>query len=205
MVGEPAINSQQPSSITWGKDMGLKMTPQRRSVLIAVVGGMMGVSYLESQGVVDLSFGFPTGGLVEGVVIALTGALVGFAVLLTFRIVRDLASRSKTKVYASAPGFVTKAGWKGRYGRMIEIDHGFGIYTRYGHLRKVLVKKGQKVDFHQMIGRMGSSGRSTGPHVHYEIVVNGVPQDPLKFIHTGRHCLKRISKSIKDYVTPSSS
>lgn len=75
--------------------MDLKMTPQRRSVLIAVVGGMMGVSYLESQGVVDLSFGFPTGGLVEGLVIALTGALVGCAVLLTFRIVRDLASRSK--------------------------------------------------------------------------------------------------------------
>ena len=113
----------------------------------------------------------------------------------------DMNSDSRPPVLATAPGIVTIAGWKPYYGGMVEINHGFGIYSRYGHLRKVLVKKGQKVDFHQMIGRMGSTGRSTGPHVHYEITVNGIPQDPLKFIDTGRYSFKRISKSIKKYIT----
>ena len=112
----------------------------------------------------------------------------------------DMNCDSKPPVLATAPGIVTLAGWRRYYGGMVEINHGFGIYTRYGHLRKVLTRKGQKVDFHQMIGRMGSSGRSTGPHVHYEIIVNGIPQDPLKFINTGRYCFKRISKSIKNTI-----
>ena len=117
----------------------------------------------------------------------------------------DINNDSKPPVLATAPGIVTMAGWKPYYGGMVEINHGFGIFSRYGHLRKVLVKRGQKVDFHQMIGRMGSTGRSTGPHVHYEITVNGIPQDPLKFINTGRYCFKRISKSIKKYITSPSS
>jgi murein DD-endopeptidase MepM/ murein hydrolase activator NlpD len=111
----------------------------------------------------------------------------------------DMNNDTKPPVLATAPGIVTVAGWRPYYGGMVEINHGFGIYSRYGHLRKVLVRTGQKVNFHQMIGRMGSSGRSTGIHVHYEIMVNGIPQDPLKFINTGRYCFKRISRSIKKY------
>ncbi|MDD9925192.1 MAG: peptidoglycan DD-metalloendopeptidase family protein [Rhodospirillaceae bacterium] len=79
----------------------------------------------------------------------------------------DLAARSKTMIYASAPGVVTKAGWNGLYGRMIEIEHGFGIRTRYGHLRKILIKKGQTVRHREKIALMGSSGSSTGQHFHY--------------------------------------
>ena len=116
----------------------------------------------------------------------------------------DITCDSKPPVLATAPGVVTVAGWRPYYGGMVEINHGFGIYSRYGHLRKVLVRKGQTVNFHQMIGRMGSSGRSTGPHIHYEITVKGKPQDPLKFINTGRYCFKRISKSIKKYNADSS-
>jgi hypothetical protein len=73
----------------------LGMSPPRRSVVVAVLGGMMAAAYLHSQGAVDLSFGFPRGGLVEGVVMAITGALAGFGVLLAFRLLRDLAERLK--------------------------------------------------------------------------------------------------------------
>ncbi len=71
------------------------MSPPRRSVVVAVIGGMMAAAYLHSQGVVDLGFGFPRGGLVEGVLMAMTGALAGFGVLLAFRLLRDLAGRLK--------------------------------------------------------------------------------------------------------------
>ena len=71
------------------------MSPPRRSVVVAVIGGMMAAAYLNSQDVVDLSFGFPRGGLVEGVMMAMTGALAGFGVLLAFRLLRDLAERLK--------------------------------------------------------------------------------------------------------------
>ncbi len=71
------------------------MSPPRRSVVVAVIGGMMAAAYLNSQDVVDLSFGFPRGGLVEGVMMAMTGALAGFGVLLVFRLLRDLAERLK--------------------------------------------------------------------------------------------------------------
>ena len=71
------------------------MSPPRRSVVVAVIGGMMAAAYLQSQDVVDLSFGFPRGGFVEGVMMAMTGALAGFGVLLVFRLLRDLAERLK--------------------------------------------------------------------------------------------------------------
>jgi len=71
------------------------MSPPRRSVVVAVIGGMMAAAYLHSQGVVDLGFGFPPGGLVEGAMMAIAGALAGFGVLLAFRLLRDLAERLK--------------------------------------------------------------------------------------------------------------
>lgn len=102
----------------------------------------------------------------------------------------DLANRNKTKIYTAAPGVVITAGWKGRYGRMIEIDHGFGIRTRYGHLNKIFVKKGQEVSHREKIGLLGSSGRSTGPHLHYEIIYGNIAMDPLRFIQAGKHVFK---------------
>ena len=102
----------------------------------------------------------------------------------------DLGAPLRTPVMSTAPGKVVFAGWRGRYGRMIEIDHGLGIHTRYGHLKKILVKPGQQVGHREKIGLLGSSGRSTGPHVHYEVLVNGKPNDPAKFLKAGRNVFK---------------
>ena len=103
----------------------------------------------------------------------------------------DLDGPVKSKVYAPAPGIVKFVGWKGKYGRLIVLDHGAGLKTRYGHLRKTLVKKGQKVKFRQKIGLLGNSGRSTGAHLHYEIVYKNKPRDPMKFIRAGRYVLQQ--------------
>lgn len=102
----------------------------------------------------------------------------------------DFAGLSRSPVLATAPGVVVSVGWNGNYGRLIEIDHGSGIRTRYGHLRRTLVKQGQRVDLRQKIGEMGSSGRSTGTHLHYEVLVNGQPRDPMKFLKAGEYVLK---------------
>lgn len=102
----------------------------------------------------------------------------------------DLAGRNRSPILATAPGVVTDVGWRGNYGRMVEIDHGLGVRTRYGHLRRILVKRGEKVGFRHRVGQMGSSGRSTGTHVHYEILVKGKPVDPAKFMKAGEHVLE---------------
>ncbi|WNJ98409.1 peptidoglycan DD-metalloendopeptidase family protein [Thalassospiraceae bacterium LMO-JJ14] len=103
----------------------------------------------------------------------------------------DFGGPMRSPVYAPASGVVKQAGTKGRYGRFIEIDHGSGILTRYGHLNKIMVKRGDKIDFRQKIAELGSSGRSTGPHLHYEIVFNGKPKDPMRFIKAGRHVFQK--------------
>ncbi len=102
----------------------------------------------------------------------------------------DLAGVRRTRVRATSPGVVTYVGWKGPYGRMVEIDHGLGLRTRYGHLHKILVKRGQKVVFRKKIGLMGTSGRSTGSHVHYEVLFDRKPVDPMKFMKAGKYVFK---------------
>lgn len=102
----------------------------------------------------------------------------------------DFRARMKAPIYATASGTVTYAGWSGPFGRMIEIDHGHGIRTRYAHLKKILVKPGQSVANREKIGLVGSSGRSTGPHLHYEVRYNGVPLNPKKFLTAGKHVFK---------------
>jgi len=87
---------------------------------------------------------------------------------------------------ATAPGVVTKAGWNGGYGRMVEIDHGNGFSTRYAHLSKIGVEVGQKIAAGETVGKVGTSGRSTGPHLHYEVRRNGDALDPLRFIKAGK-------------------
>lgn len=98
----------------------------------------------------------------------------------------DFRSRPYTAVTATAAGTVTRAGWAGGYGRMVEIDHGGGYATRYGHLNEVLVDVGQKVGLGDLIGRSGNTGRSTGPHLHYEVRHNGAAVDPVIFLRAGR-------------------
>ena len=102
----------------------------------------------------------------------------------------DFGAASGTPIYVTAPGKVVFAGRRGHYGRIVEVDHGHGIRTRYAHMRKILVKAGDLVQNSDKIGLVGSSGRSTGPHVHYEVLFNGVPQDPEKFLMAGKHVFK---------------
>ena len=99
----------------------------------------------------------------------------------------DLGSTFKSSVYATAPGVVTFAGWQGKYGKLVEIDHGAGLKTRYGHLHAIHVKKGDKVEFHKVIGLLGSTGRSTGAHLHYEVEFKGRAKNPMNFIKAGRY------------------
>ena len=99
----------------------------------------------------------------------------------------DMVPPFLERVLAPAPGVVTFSGRNGAYGRFVEIDHGNGIVTRYGHLRRVYVKRGDEVGFRDRIGQVGRTGRSTGVHLHYEIGIDGRSVDPLKFIKAGRH------------------
>ena len=87
--------------------------------------------------------------------------------------------------HATAAGTVTSAGWSGGYGQMVEIDHGNGLATRYGHLSEIDVRVGQSIRSGQVVGRIGSTGRSTGPHLHYETRVDGEAVDPQKFLKAG--------------------
>lgn len=98
----------------------------------------------------------------------------------------DFPGKSGTDVIAVAAGVVTTAGWRGGYGKLIQINHGNGYETRYGHNRKLLVKVGERVHKGQHIAEMGSTGRSTGPHVHFEVHRHGKPVNPAAYIYAAR-------------------
>jgi murein DD-endopeptidase MepM/ murein hydrolase activator NlpD len=97
----------------------------------------------------------------------------------------DLRGDAGDPVRVTANGTVTTAGWNGGYGNMVEVNHGNGFSTRYGHMSKIEVKVGQHVAIGQTIGRIGSTGRSTGPHLHYETRIDGEAVDPQKFLRAG--------------------
>ena len=98
----------------------------------------------------------------------------------------DLHGETGDPVRATADGKVTAAGWSGGYGRVVDIDHGNGLSTRYGHLSSIDVRVGQSIRTGQIIGKIGSTGRSTGPHLHYETRVRGDAVDPNKFLRAGQ-------------------
>ena len=97
----------------------------------------------------------------------------------------DFRAAMGDPVRATANGKVASAGWAGGYGRMVEIDHGNGLSTRYGHLSEIGVKVGDQIKIGQVIGAVGSTGRSTGPHLHYETRIDGEAVDPQKFLRAG--------------------
>lgn len=103
----------------------------------------------------------------------------------------DMAGPRKQPVTAAAPGVVTRARRERYYGRIVEVDHGNNMKTRYAHLHSIAVKVGQKVELGDMIGRMGNSGRSTGPHLHYEVRYKNRPLNPRKFLRAGRYVFKK--------------
>lgn len=94
----------------------------------------------------------------------------------------DISARRNAPVIASANGVVSSAGRERLPGRVLFINHGYGMVTKYAHLQKILVKEGQYVKRGQKVALVGSTGRSTGPHLHYEVRLNGVPADPLNYI-----------------------
>ncbi len=97
----------------------------------------------------------------------------------------DFRGDTGEAIHVTAGGKVVSAGWSGGYGRMVEVDHGNGLSTRYGHLSEIDVQVGQTVKAGQTVGRMGSTGRSTGPHLHYETRIDGEAVNPAKFLHAG--------------------
>lgn len=98
----------------------------------------------------------------------------------------DFAASYGTPIYSTADGVVIHAGWLSGYGRLVKIQHEFGIETRYAHMAKIRVTKGQRVSRGDRIGDMGNSGRSTGTHLHYEVRVQGTPVNPMKYIKAAR-------------------
>ena len=102
----------------------------------------------------------------------------------------DLSGSYGTPIYATADGTVLRAGWNsGGYGNLVEIDHGRGITTRYGHMSAILVSAGDHITRGQQIGRMGSTGRSTGNHLHYEVRIDGRAVNPIPFMKSTDYVL----------------
>ncbi|MBS1183085.1 MAG: mepM 1 [Proteobacteria bacterium] len=97
----------------------------------------------------------------------------------------DFRSPTGTDIRPTAPGVVTVAGWSGGYGNLVEVDHGNGVTTRYGHMSRIVARVGDRVSRDTVIGEVGSTGRSTGPHLHYETRLNGAPLNPVNYINAG--------------------
>ncbi|MBS6472702.1 MAG: M23 family metallopeptidase [Acetobacter sp.] len=102
----------------------------------------------------------------------------------------DLGGMTGEPIHATAPGKVLRAGRWGWYGNMVEIDHGLGFRTRYAHMDKIFVSKGDAVRTGDQIGTVGSTGRSSGSHLHYEIRVRGYAVDPMSFMKAERNVFK---------------
>jgi murein DD-endopeptidase MepM/ murein hydrolase activator NlpD len=102
----------------------------------------------------------------------------------------DLRGTPTTPAMATADGIVSFAGWHPDYGNLVEIDHGYGIVTRYAHLGKILVKTGAPVAVHEQIGIVGGTGRATAVHLHYEVRVDGRARNPVNFLKAGHHVPK---------------
>lgn len=97
----------------------------------------------------------------------------------------DFQAPVGTPIYAAAGGIVVTSSYHAAYGNMLEVDHGNGLLTRYAHASKLLVKRGDVIKRGDLIAKVGSTGRSTGPHLHFEVLVQGIHQDPRKFLRAG--------------------
>jgi murein DD-endopeptidase MepM/ murein hydrolase activator NlpD len=101
----------------------------------------------------------------------------------------DLASPSGTPIYATADGIVDRAEWFGGYGNMVEIEHGKGVATRYGHMSRIAAHPGQRIKRGDLIGYVGSTGRSTGNHLHYEVRIDGRAVNPVPFLQSANYIM----------------
>jgi len=107
----------------------------------------------------------------------------------------DMAGPIGTPIYATADGYVGRAGWANGYGNLVELEHGRGLETRYGHLSAILVKPGQRIRRGDLIARMGSTGRSTGSHLHYEVRIDGRAVNPIPFLQTSDYIVEVARRS----------
>lgn len=107
----------------------------------------------------------------------------------------DLAGPVGTPIYATADGYVGRANYQGAYGNLVELEHGAGVQTRYAHLSSMLVRPGQRVTRGQLIARMGSTGRSTGSHLHYEVRLDGQAVNPELFVRTEGYVMAAKSRA----------
>ncbi|WP_375402912.1 M23 family metallopeptidase [uncultured Sphingomonas sp.] len=114
----------------------------------------------------------------------------------------DIRGPLGTPIYATADGIVAGSDRRGGYGNLIELDHGKGIATRYGHLSRLLVTAGARVKRGQLIGLMGSTGRSTGSHLHYEVRMDGRAVNPVPFLTSANHLLAAQDRSV--HIVPTS-
>ncbi len=112
----------------------------------------------------------------------------------------DMAGPVGTPIYATADGLIERAGWVNGYGNFIEIEHGNQIETRYGHMSRLNVEQYQRVKKGDLIGYMGSTGRSTGSHLHYEVRINGEPVDPMAFMTLTNETLLASDDSATDSI-----
>ena len=108
----------------------------------------------------------------------------------------DFQADTGTPIYAAAGGVVVTQEYHAGYGNLVEVDHGKDLITRYAHASQVFVKKGDLIKRGQKIAEVGSTGRSTGSHLHFEVLVQGVPQDPQKFLSAGEANVRQLAKSI---------
>ena len=97
----------------------------------------------------------------------------------------DITAPTGTPIEAPGAGTVTYARWESGYGQTVTVDHGYGIVTKYAHASKLLVRRGQRVKRGDRIALVGNTGLATGPHLHYEVHVNGRPVDPLRYVLPG--------------------
>jgi murein DD-endopeptidase MepM/ murein hydrolase activator NlpD len=107
----------------------------------------------------------------------------------------DMAGPIGTPIYATADGYVGRARWANGYGNLVELQHGRGLETRYGHLSAILVKPGQRIRRGDLIARMGSTGRSTGSHLHYEVRIDGRAVNPIPFLQTSDYIVEVARRS----------
>lgn len=107
----------------------------------------------------------------------------------------DLSASYGTPIYATADGVVDRAEWFGGYGNMVEIDHGKGIATRYGHMSRLATRSGDRIKRGDLIGYVGSTGRSTGNHLHYEVRIDGHAVNPMPFLQSANYVMAAAQQS----------
>ena len=95
----------------------------------------------------------------------------------------DFSAKVGTTIYATGDGTISKSGWERGYGNTVTIDHGYGYRTKYGHMSKIIAKRGKKVTRGEIIGEVGNTGKSTGPHLHYEVHYRGRPVNPINYYY----------------------